>query len=73
MRKKKREISKFFLPLFLSPQGPSSAAKGLDLDWCKNCDRGLIRPDINIFMEIDEKIVKKRDDFGNEIYEKVRF
>lgn len=27
-----------------------SAAKGFDLEWCKNCDRGLPKPDIVFYM-----------------------
>ena len=50
-----------------------SAAKGLNIDWCKNCDRGLWKPDVNIFLSIDERIAKKREEYGSEIYEKVNF
>jgi thymidylate kinase len=30
-----------------------SAAKGLDLDWCLACDRGLPKPDLLFFIQIE--------------------
>lgn len=30
-----------------------SAAKGLDLDWCINSDKGLIEPDLIIYLKAD--------------------
>ena len=47
--------------------------KGLSIDWCKNCDKGLPKPDIVFFLDIDEKKVSERGNFGEEIYEKVEF
>jgi len=47
--------------------------KGLDIEWCKNCDRGLLKPDVIIFLNIDENEAKKRSDYGDEIYEKIEF
>ena len=29
-----------------------SAAKGMDMDWCKACDRGLIAPDCVIYLDM---------------------
>jgi len=45
----------------------------LNIDWCKNCDRGLPKPDLVIFLKIDEKETAKRDLYGDEIYEKLEF
>eukprot|EP01016_Furgasonia_blochmanni_P030769 TRINITY_DN3191_c0_g1_i5.p1 TRINITY_DN3191_c0_g1~~TRINITY_DN3191_c0_g1_i5.p1 ORF type:complete len:196 (+),score=65.46 TRINITY_DN3191_c0_g1_i5:90-590(+) len=50
-----------------------TSAKGLDIEWCKNCDRGLPKPDLVFFMEVDEETSSKRGDFGKELYEKKEF
>lgn len=50
-----------------------SSAKGLSINWCKNCDIGLPKPDIVFYMKISETEVEKRDEFGDEIYEKSEF
>ena len=38
-----------------------SSAKGLDLEWCKNSDRGLIKPDITFFLHAEENVLEKRE------------
>ena len=50
-----------------------SSAKGLSLDWCKNSDIGLPKPDIVFYLNISEQDGSRRKDFGDEIYEKVEF
>ena len=50
-----------------------TAAKGLDLEWCKNPDRGLPKPDLVLQLDVDEETAKKRGGFGDERYEKVEF
>ena len=50
-----------------------SSAKGLNLDWCKNCDIALPKPDIVFFLKINEEEGSKRSNFGDEIYEKTDF
>ena len=50
-----------------------TAAKGLDLEWCKNPDRGLPKPDLVLQLDVDEETAKKRGGFGEERYEKVEF
>ncbi|OZJ02075.1 hypothetical protein BZG36_04960 [Bifiguratus adelaidae] len=47
-----------------------SAAKGLDLTWCKSCDVGLITPDVVIFLDLPIEDAMKRGGFGEERYEK---
>ncbi|KAG0251036.1 hypothetical protein BG011_007886 [Mortierella polycephala] len=47
-----------------------STAKGLDLTWCKNPDRGLIRPDITFFLDLPTSEAERRGGFGDERYEK---
>ena len=50
-----------------------SSAKGLDMDWCVNCDRGLIAPDAIIYLDLSIEDAMKRGDFGLERYEKKEF
>ena len=50
-----------------------SAAKGLDFDWCLNADKGMISPDLVIYMDIDKDTIKMRSGFGDERYEKADF
>ena len=30
-----------------------SAAKGLDFQWCLNADRGMVKPDLVLYMDVD--------------------
>lgn len=50
-----------------------SAAKGLDLNWCKSPDAGLPQPDKVFFLTMPLEAVLKRNGFGNERYEVVDF
>lgn len=50
-----------------------SRTKGLGLEWCRSPDRGLIAPDLLIFLDIDPHSATKRSDYGQERYEKVEF
>ncbi|KAG0233679.1 hypothetical protein BGW42_007265 [Actinomortierella wolfii] len=47
-----------------------SAAKGLDIEWCKHPDRGLLRPDKTFFLDLPTDEAEKRGGFGEERYEK---
>lgn len=47
-----------------------TASKGYDLQWCKNPDVGLPRPDLVIFLDISVENAMKRGEFGQERYEK---
>ncbi|CAG8717946.1 10090_t:CDS:2, partial [Dentiscutata heterogama] len=46
-----------------------SATKGLDLEWCKSPDIGLLTPDIVFFMDLTSEEAERRFGFGNERYE----
>ncbi|OAF68071.1 hypothetical protein A3Q56_04188 [Intoshia linei] len=48
-----------------------SNARGLDIQWCKNAESGLLCPDHVFFFEIDTQVAEKRGDYGNELYELV--
>ncbi|KAG2204960.1 thymidylate kinase-like protein [Mucor mucedo] len=47
-----------------------SSAKGLDLEWCRNPDIGLLTPDIVLFLDLSIDDAEKRGGFGDERYEK---
>jgi len=46
-----------------------TAAKGLDLEWCKDPDRGLPAPDVVFYLDISVQEAKKRGQYGEERYE----
>jgi dTMP kinase len=50
-----------------------SAAQGLDLEWCKGADKGLLLPDVVLFLDVGAEIAKTRGGFGEEVYEKEEF
>lgn len=50
-----------------------SAAKGLSVDWCMGADRGLIRPDLVLYIDVSAEEIAKRAGFGDERFEKVEF
>lgn len=50
-----------------------SAAKGIDLEWCKEGDIGLTAPDKVFFMDMDVLAATKRGNYGEERYEKREF
>lgn len=43
------------------------------MEWCKQPDRGLIRPDLVIYLELPVDAAVKRAEYGAERYEKVDF
>lgn len=51
----------------------SGAKKGMDLNWCYNQDIGLPRPDLLIYLTLSATEQKKRQGFGDEIYEETEF
>lgn len=46
-----------------------SAAKGLDMDWCRTPDVGLPAPDVVIYLDLSFEAASKRGEFGAERYE----
>uniref|UniRef100_A0A914XHV0 Thymidylate kinase n=1 Tax=Plectus sambesii TaxID=2011161 RepID=A0A914XHV0_9BILA len=48
-----------------------SAAKGLDLNWCKSPDVGLPLPDCVVFCDLHPEKAAKRGGFGEERYENI--
>ena len=51
----------------------SAAKDGLSLEWCKQPDRGLPRPDLVCFLDVSAEEARKREGFGEEAYEKEEF
>ncbi|QDJ95117.1 thymidylate kinase [Hypsugopox virus] len=48
-----------------------SAAKGLDINWCKECDKGLLNADIVFYLKSNKNI--SDETFGDERYETLNF
>ena len=46
---------------------------GLTIDWCKQPDVGLPRPDLVCFLDVSEDVAQQRADFGGERYEVTDF
>lgn len=43
-----------------------SAAKGLDLEWCKAPESGLLKPDLVLLLTMTASAISKRGGFGDE-------
>ncbi|XP_031629968.1 thymidylate kinase-like [Contarinia nasturtii] len=50
-----------------------SAAKGLDIEWCKAPEIGLLKPDLVLFLTVTPSVISKRGGFGDERYEVPEF
>lgn len=50
-----------------------SAAKGMDIEWCKACDAGLPSPDAIIYLDMPVEEAALRGQYGEERYEKIDF
>ncbi|CAO1358483.1 unnamed protein product [Diamesa serratosioi] len=46
-----------------------SAAKGLDFEWCKTPEKGLLKPDLVIYLTLSAEAMARRSGFGDERYE----
>lgn len=46
-----------------------SVAKGLDMNWCKASEIGLLKPDLVLLLKLDVSIASMRGGYGDEIYE----
>lgn len=51
----------------------SAAKEGMDFDWCKASDAGLIKADVVLYLSLSEKETLARPGYGDEIYEKADF
>ncbi|KAL6960460.1 dTMP kinase [Sarracenia purpurea var. burkii] len=50
-----------------------SSAKGLDFDWCKAPEMGLLAPDLVLYLDIPPEKASERGGYGGERYEKLEF
>lgn len=50
-----------------------SSAKGLDVDWCKAPEVGLLAPDLVVYLNIPPEKAAERGGYGDERYEKLEF
>ncbi|KAJ7515407.1 hypothetical protein O6H91_22G012400 [Diphasiastrum complanatum] len=50
-----------------------SAAKGLDLEWCKAPETGLPSPDLVLYLNIPAEVAAARGGYGAERYEDIGF
>ncbi|KAJ8978249.1 hypothetical protein NQ317_012605 [Molorchus minor] len=47
----------------------SAAKKNMEIDWCKQPENGLPKPDKVLFLMVNQEEIMLRPDFGNERYE----
>ena len=47
--------------------------QGIGFNWCKQPERGLLRPDRVFYLEVSPKVAAQRGDYGAERYEKKDF
>ncbi|KAK6153141.1 hypothetical protein DH2020_012780 [Rehmannia glutinosa] len=50
-----------------------SSAKGLDVEWCKAPEAGLLAPDLVVYLDISPEKAAERGGYGGERYEKLEF
>ncbi|MED6143541.1 dTMP kinase [Stylosanthes scabra] len=50
-----------------------SSAKGLDIEWCKAPEVGLLAPDLVAYLDISPEKASERGGYGGERYEKLEF
>ncbi|KAL8583223.1 hypothetical protein ACOMHN_013778 [Nucella lapillus] len=51
----------------------TSAKPNFSMDWCRQPERGLLRPDAVFFLSVSPQVAAQRGDYGNERYEKREF
>ncbi|KAL5005126.1 hypothetical protein ScPMuIL_018582 [Solemya velum] len=51
----------------------TAAKQGFDIDWCKQPDVGLPRPDAVFYLNLGMEAASKRQSYGEERYEKLEF
>ncbi|XP_057492166.1 thymidylate kinase-like [Actinidia eriantha] len=50
-----------------------SSAKGLDMEWCKAPEIGLLAPDLVLYLDIPPEKAAERGGYGGERYEQLEF
>lgn len=51
----------------------SAAKQGMDLEWCKQADRGLLKADAVLYINLPDEVTRQRPGFGDEVYEQTEF
>ena len=46
-----------------------STAKGLDFEWCKVAEKGLLKPDLVVYLTLSEETSARRGGFGDERFD----
>lgn len=46
-----------------------SVAKGLDFEWCKVAEKGLLKPDLVVYLTLSEETTARRGGFGEERFD----
>jgi dTMP kinase len=46
-----------------------TSAKGLDFEWCKSPEKGLLKPDLVVYLTLTAEAMARRGGFGEERYE----
>ncbi|KAH0743686.1 hypothetical protein KY290_031679 [Solanum tuberosum] len=50
-----------------------SSSKGLDIEWCKAPEIGLLAPDLVVYLDISPEKAAERGGYGDERYEQLEF
>ncbi|XP_026453408.1 thymidylate kinase-like isoform X2 [Papaver somniferum] len=50
-----------------------SSAKGLDIEWCKGPEKGLLAPDLVAYLDVPPEKAAERGGYGGERYEQLEF
>ncbi|XP_065879021.1 thymidylate kinase [Euphorbia lathyris] len=50
-----------------------TSAKGLDFEWCKAPEAGLLAPDVVVYLDLPPEKAAERGGYGDERYEKLEF
>lgn len=66
-------LSLLHIPFFHLKLGCLCLAQNFCLDWCKQPDIGLPKPDLILFLQLSPEKAAERGNFGNERYENSSF
>ncbi|KAM3069059.1 Thymidylate kinase [Clarireedia jacksonii] len=55
--------------VYTSAKYPETSPKKLDMPWCKNPEKGLPKPDLVVFLDLEAEEAEKRGGYGEEKYE----
>ncbi|KAI4375371.1 hypothetical protein MLD38_013250 [Melastoma candidum] len=73
MEKKLKAGTSLIIDRYSFSEVAFSSAKGLDFDWCKAPEIGLLAPDLVLYLDIPPEKAAERGGYGTERYEKLEF